>query len=298
MCFKRLVFASGLQLLLAGKALEVFAAEPVIISPDGPRGIEPQKAPREPSHNLKRWLERRRREREEEKGAGENPSSTDSAEDAGSGTGKDKAKEKEKERERERQKPSLATLRLDLDLNLPHLVPLGSRAARWTSEPSPALRIWGRLSDEAPAEAASFWLGFRLFALSGSGRVQDKTARFAWTYFGPAVAWEWLGRSSSDSSSEADDILADEASEEGGRHRLGLGWTLVSRQGEVGLGDLPRELATRSIGIDGPGLCLEYSYGSSWNVKSEWQLTTGLQVLSEKALVYLGFGLSLWSAGS
>lgn len=287
MCFKRLVIGLCLSMLGPLASPAVRAAEPIIVGPDGPEGgsaLKPRRPP--PSGDLRRWLERRREQKKkdlEERGESQDAGSAAAAEED--------PREQNSEKRREPPAPpeplEAASWRWDLDLIVPHIA--GDSPAAWQLEPGPAFRVMGRLAAGKKPEDRSFWAGLRVMALSGSGRSEGRSARFAWTYFGPNLAWEWL--------SPASEAGEDSSQSQGSRQRISLGWSLISRQGEEGLGDLPPELATRSLGLDGPGFSLEYTYGSSWLVQSDWQLSGGVQLLAKKVLVYAGLGFSLWSAG-
>ncbi len=267
MFFKQLGFAHLLIGSLLLQAFPVQAAEPGIVGPDGPRGIRPSQVPRTPSNNLRLWLEKRREEKRNEEGQ-DNPVEV----------GKDRAETLAQKSERAA--PEEARVRWDLQLVLPALLENGQRDASWSPEPGAAMSFYGRVGD------TSVWVGFRLLAFSGSATVDAKSSRFAWTYFGPAVAREWL-------------TVTDEAEgtkSETSRHRLAGGLALASRQGEAEVAQPPAELATKSVGFDGPGLWMEYSYGNAWSIQSEWQLSGGLQILKNKTLFYAGAGISLWDA--
>lgn len=245
---------------------------PGIQGPDGPQGIRPQKAPK--SRPLREWLEERRQEREERESESGEEEKTETL------TEKPSAKEQEKAKEKIPQVPLTAFFRWDLDLIYPKMI---SSQVKWSTEPGVRLGLYGQLIP-SKENSASFWIGFRTLAFSGQGQIGQQTSRVAWTYFGPSLAWEWPH-------------VSDPATDtEGGssRQRVALGLALLSRQAEAELGDRPKELATRGLGFDGPGLWTEYTYAAQMANNCEWEFTSGLQLGAQKILLYLGMGFSLW----
>jgi hypothetical protein len=144
--------------------------------------------------------------------------------------------------------------------------------SRFRFDPGQIWQAAFRVTD--PERSVSFWTGLYLAAWNGTAASDSSFSRFAVLYAGPHLAFEWRGSI---------------------RQNLAFGLAGMSRQADQEFPGVKHRLATRTFGLDGSGLWMNYGLGFHLARGWEWETKAGVQTGAAYMLSYLSIGVSLWT---
>ena len=188
-------------------------------------------------------------------------------------------------------------MQMAASLVVPHVITSGNERKNYTVEPTAHVHLYVRPSTAKLDENIQFWTGFRLAPFYGAATYQNISGRYGFSYFGPMLGMGALTSAPRSVSKE----LSESGEGPGAFHRYGFffmgGIAAQSREAVLdrGVRRPTKELNTKGVSYDAPGLWIEYTVVSMDYNAISYNYTLGAQTGEAKVFVYLGIGTGFWN---
>ncbi|SMF13486.1 hypothetical protein [Pseudobacteriovorax antillogorgiicola] len=181
---------------------------------------------------------------------------------------------------------------------IPYAKTFGEFRDQYIVEPGLLFNLDIRLGDQEDYKKTSFWLGFRMAPMNGSGTYRSQNGRFSFLYWGPSLSLAWIKNSKSTLKKSSDEKDATKNTDDAIQNswRWSFGIAALSRYGTVSedLSPGEGELSNEGLTIDIPGVWTELTYGRIYGKTISMDVTVGLQSGEAKLFAYTAIGMGLW----